>query len=38
VANGMEINWGGPEQFTEYVRTEVIKWTTLIKEAGIEPE
>ncbi len=36
--NGMEVQWGGSEQFTDYVKTELTKWTSLIKEVGIEPE
>jgi tripartite-type tricarboxylate transporter receptor subunit TctC len=36
--NGMEVQWGNAELFTGYVRTELVKWTTLIKAAGIEPE
>ncbi len=35
---GVEIFWIGPGGFSEYVKTELVKWTTLIKAAGIEPE
>jgi tripartite-type tricarboxylate transporter receptor subunit TctC len=35
---GVEIYWIGPSGFADYVKTELVKWTTLIKEAGIEPE
>jgi len=35
---GVEVYWIGPEGFDDYVRSELIKWSTLIKEAGIEPE
>src|SRR5262245_50385244 len=35
---GMEVTWSGPEPFTDYVKSELTKWTSLIKEAGIEPE
>jgi tripartite-type tricarboxylate transporter receptor subunit TctC len=35
---GVEIYWIGPAGFSDYVKTELVKWTTLIKEAGIEPE
>jgi tripartite-type tricarboxylate transporter receptor subunit TctC len=38
VAAGMEVTYGGPEQFADYVKSELTKWTTLIREAGIEPE
>jgi tripartite-type tricarboxylate transporter receptor subunit TctC len=35
---GVEIYWIGPAGFSDYVKTELVKWTTLIKAAGIEPE
>ena len=35
---GMEVFWIGPDQFPDYVKSELVKWTSLIKEAGIEPE
>jgi len=35
---GAETFWSGPKEFDAYVRSELIKWTTVIKEAGIEPE
>jgi tripartite-type tricarboxylate transporter receptor subunit TctC len=35
---GVEIFWIGPAGFSNYVKTELVKWTTLIKSAGIEPE
>ena len=35
---GVEIFWIGPAGFSDYVKTELVKWTTLIKSAGIEPE
>jgi tripartite-type tricarboxylate transporter receptor subunit TctC len=35
---GVEIYWIGPQGFAAYVKTELVKWTTLIKEAGIVPE
>jgi tripartite-type tricarboxylate transporter receptor subunit TctC len=35
---GAETFWSGPQEFDAYVRSELIKWTTVIKEAGIEPE
>jgi hypothetical protein len=30
--------WSGPQDFSEFVKTELVKWTAAIKEAGIEPE
>jgi len=38
VDSGIEAFWSGPEPFGEYVKTELVKWTAIIKEAGIEPE
>ena len=35
---GIEIFWGGHEEFTSYVRAQLANWTALIKEAGIPPE
>jgi tripartite-type tricarboxylate transporter receptor subunit TctC len=36
--SGVEVSWIGPSGFPDYVKTELVKWTTLIKAAGIEPE
>ena len=33
---GFEVD--GPNDFDAYVRAELVKWTGLIKEAGIQPE
>jgi tripartite-type tricarboxylate transporter receptor subunit TctC len=35
---GVEVYWIGPAGFSSYVKDELVKWTTLIKSAGIEPE
>jgi tripartite-type tricarboxylate transporter receptor subunit TctC len=35
---GSEVLWKGPAEFSDFVKAEVVKWTALIKEAGIEPE
>ena len=35
---GTDIYWSGPEAFTEFVKTELVSWTAMIKEAAIEPE
>jgi tripartite-type tricarboxylate transporter receptor subunit TctC len=37
-AAGTRIFWSGPQEFSAYVKSELVKWTSLIKEAGIEPE
>lgn len=37
-ALGIDVFWAGPEQFDKYVKSELVKWTEMIKEAGIEPE
>ena len=35
---GTETFYSGPADFSEYVKTELVKWTAVAKEAGIEPE
>jgi tripartite-type tricarboxylate transporter receptor subunit TctC len=35
---GVEVYWIGPAGFSAYVKDELVKWTTLIKAAGIQPE
>jgi tripartite-type tricarboxylate transporter receptor subunit TctC len=35
---GVEVFYTGPKPFDAYVRSELTKWTGLIKEAGIQPE
>ncbi len=37
-ASGTDVYWSGPEPFAEFVKTELVKWTAYINEAGIEPE
>jgi tripartite-type tricarboxylate transporter receptor subunit TctC len=36
--SGVEVFYTGPKDFDAYVRSELVKWTGLIKEAGIQPE
>ena len=36
--SGVEVFFSGPQEFDAYVKSELAKWTSLIKEAGIEPE
>jgi tripartite-type tricarboxylate transporter receptor subunit TctC len=38
LAAGADTFWSGPQEFDAYVKSELTKWTSLIKEAGIEPE
>ncbi len=38
ITSGMEVYWIGREQFPDFVKSELVKWTAMIKEAGIEPE
>ena len=38
IVAGAETFYSGPKEFDGYVKSELVKWTTLIKEAGIEPE
>jgi tripartite-type tricarboxylate transporter receptor subunit TctC len=35
---GVQVLWTDPQAFSEFVKTELVKWTAVIKEAGIEPE
>jgi tripartite-type tricarboxylate transporter receptor subunit TctC len=37
-AAGTQVFWSGPQDFSQFVKTELVKWTAAIKEAGIEPE
>jgi tripartite-type tricarboxylate transporter receptor subunit TctC len=36
--SGTEVYWSGPQDFDAFVRSELVKWTASIKEAGIEPQ
>jgi tripartite-type tricarboxylate transporter receptor subunit TctC len=38
LSSGVEVFFSGPKEFDAYVRSELTKWTGLIKEVGIEPE
>jgi tripartite-type tricarboxylate transporter receptor subunit TctC len=35
---GIGVFWADAPEFSDYVKAELVKWTTLIKAAGIEPE
>jgi tripartite-type tricarboxylate transporter receptor subunit TctC len=35
---GIQVFYTGPQEFSEFVKAELVKWTAQIKEAGIEPE
>jgi tripartite-type tricarboxylate transporter receptor subunit TctC len=35
---GTRVFYSGPEEFRDYVKSELVKWLALCKEAGIEPE
>jgi tripartite-type tricarboxylate transporter receptor subunit TctC len=37
-AAGTDLYWSGPQEFGEFVKSELVSWTAMIKEAGIEPE
>ena len=37
-ASGIDVFWSDPAGFKKFVGTELVKWTTLIKESGMEPE
>jgi tripartite-type tricarboxylate transporter receptor subunit TctC len=35
---GFEITYGTPEQFTEYIQSEIKKWAKVVKASGAKPE
>jgi tripartite-type tricarboxylate transporter receptor subunit TctC len=37
-SSGTDIYWSGPQEFDAFVKTELVSWTAMIREAGIEPE
>src|SRR5712671_3521156 len=37
-ANGIEFQGGTPTQFLNYIKTEIVKWGKVAKDANIEPE
>ena len=37
-SSGTDLYWGGPQEFDTFVKSELVSWTAMIKEAGIEPE
>lgn len=38
LGQGAEVNVGSPEQFGQFVKTEIAKWTGVIKRAGIKAD
>lgn len=36
--SGIEVYWSDPADFKKFVDSELVKWTTMIKDAGIQPE
>ena len=37
-ADSAEIVAGSPEEFTAFLKSEIVKWAKVAKAAGIEPE
>jgi putative tricarboxylic transport membrane protein len=37
-SSGTDVYWSGPQEFDAFVKSELVSWTAMIKEAGIEPE
>ena len=37
-ATATDIYWSGPQDFDAFLKTEQVKWTDYITEAGIQPE
>jgi putative tricarboxylic transport membrane protein len=36
--SGVQVQWQGPQELADFVKTELGKYTVMIKEAGIEPQ
>jgi len=36
--SGVQLVWQGPQEFAEFVKAQLLRYTTAIKEAGIDPE
>jgi tripartite-type tricarboxylate transporter receptor subunit TctC len=36
--SGTDVYWSDSEEFTAFVKSELVAWTAMAKEAGIEPE
>lgn len=36
--SGTDVYWSGSKDFAEFVKSELTNWTSMIKEAGIEPQ
>jgi tripartite-type tricarboxylate transporter receptor subunit TctC len=37
-SSGTDVYWSGPKEFDAFVKSELVSWTAMIKEAGIQPE
>ncbi len=37
-SSGTDVYWSGPQEFDAFVKSELVSWTAMIKEAGIQPE
>jgi tripartite-type tricarboxylate transporter receptor subunit TctC len=38
LSSGVQIQWQSPQELGDFVKAELVKYTAMIKEAGIEPE
>jgi tripartite-type tricarboxylate transporter receptor subunit TctC len=38
LASGVQVQFQGPQELGDFVKAELVKYTVMIKEAGIEPE
>jgi tripartite-type tricarboxylate transporter receptor subunit TctC len=38
LASGVQSQWQSPQELGDFVKAELVKYTAMIKEAGIEPE
>jgi tripartite-type tricarboxylate transporter receptor subunit TctC len=37
-SSGTDVYWSGSKEFEAFVKSELVNWTAMIKEAGIQPE
>jgi tripartite-type tricarboxylate transporter receptor subunit TctC len=37
-SSGTDVYWSGPKEFDAFVKSELVSWTAMINEAGIQPE
>jgi hypothetical protein len=38
LASGFELRTSTPQQLGQYIRSEIAKWSVVVKESGVKPE